>query len=107
MKVTTIKESKDLSEIGINELIVSLLTYEMKRKHKNDEKKDKMEIALRVIDKEGDEDSLIDEEDISLLVKKFNKFHSRSKRNKSKNVTRNRNKEDDDKDLEFFIIQLI
>lgn len=39
MKVTTIEKSKDLSKIGMDELIRSLLTNEMKRKPKKKKKK--------------------------------------------------------------------
>lgn len=48
MRVTTIEESKNLSKIGMDELIGSLLTYEMKRNPKEKETKPKRSITLKV-----------------------------------------------------------
>lgn len=62
IKVTTIEESKDLSKMGMDELIESILTYEMKRKPKEDETKAKKDITLKVINEEGEENSSIDEQ---------------------------------------------
>lgn len=62
IKVTTIEKSKDLSKMGIDELIESILTYEMKRKPKEDETKAKKDITLKVINEEGEENSSIDEQ---------------------------------------------
>lgn len=62
IKVTTIEESKDLSKMGMDELIESILTYEMKRKLKEDETKAKKGITLKMINEEGEEDSSIDEQ---------------------------------------------
>lgn len=78
MKIMTIKESKDLSKIGMDELIRSLFTHEMKRKLKKEEVKTKKDIALKVVDKkEKEENSFMDEDDMSLLARKFSKFLSR------------------------------
>lgn len=58
----------------------------MKRKPKP-----KRNLALKVEDKESD--SLMDEEDVNLLVRKFSKFLSRSK---GKNLMRSKYKKDSD-----------
>lgn len=49
MKVTTIEEFKILNNMGIDKLIRYLLTYEMKRKWKEEEIKAKRDITLRVV----------------------------------------------------------
>lgn len=78
IKVTTIKKSKDLNKIGMDELIWSLFIYEMRRKPKKEEIKGKRDIALKLVDeKENEENSFMDEDDVSLLVRKFSKFLSR------------------------------
>lgn len=92
-KVMTIEESKDLSKIDIDKLIGSMLTYKMKRKPKDEETKVKRDIALEVIyDKEEDGSSSMDEEDTSLIARKFSKFLSRSKRSKKRSFLRPKRK---------------
>lgn len=47
--MTIIEELKDLSKIGVNDHIKSLLTYKMKRKPKEKETKTKKDITLHVV----------------------------------------------------------
>lgn len=63
----------------------------MKRKPKEDKTKATKDIILKVINENGD--SLMDEEDMSLLAKKFSKLLSKLERNKGKNLIRSRYKE--------------
>lgn len=58
----------------MDELIESLLTYEMKRKPKEEKIKAKKDIALKIVDKNGDNEHSMDKEGESLLGRKFNKF---------------------------------
>lgn len=95
MKVTIIEKLKDLSKMVIDELIESLLIYEMKRKPKLQEVKAKRYIALKVVDmKEEKRNSSMDKDDVSLLTRKFSKFLLRSKRNKRKGFARTKGNED-------------
>lgn len=81
----TIEESNDLNKMGMDELIGCFLTYEMMRKAKYEEVKVKRDIVLNVDDeKEKEGNSSMDNDDISLLARKFNKFLSSSKKNKGK-----------------------
>lgn len=78
MKETTIEESNDLCKMSIDELIGNLLNYEMKRKPKDEKTKPKKNIALKM--KNEKDNSLMEEEDMSLFARKFNKFLLRSKK---------------------------
>jgi hypothetical protein len=79
IKVTTIEESKDLKEMKIEELVGSLQTYEYSlppvRKAKI--------IALKASKKKtrfsSDEDSDIDEDDVAMLAKNFERFMKNNK----------------------------
>lgn len=51
----------------------------MKIKPKEEKTKYTRDLALKVFDEEEDKNFSIDEEDISLFTKKFNKFLSRSR----------------------------
>lgn len=73
----TIEESNDLNKMGMYELIGGLLTYKMKRKPKKKKTKSKRDIALKLENEKRD--FLMDDEDVSLLAIKFNKFPSGSK----------------------------
>ncbi|MFQ6662200.1 hypothetical protein Gotur_030087, partial [Gossypium turneri] len=78
-KVTIIEESKDLNSLSLDELIGSLLTYEMKINHNTQEIKEapkKMGVAFKSITCEKDEDSSNDddEEEMAMFAKKFKKF---------------------------------
>ncbi|XP_044500213.1 uncharacterized protein LOC123221421 [Mangifera indica] len=57
----------------MDELIESLLTYEMKRKPKEEKIKAKKDIALKIVDKNGDNEHSMDKEGESLLGRKFSK----------------------------------
>lgn len=75
--MTAIEKLKDLTKTGMDELIKSLLTYEIKRKLKEEEVKVKRDIVLKVGDeKEEERNSFIDEDDLSLLVRKFSQIRS-------------------------------
>ena len=73
-KVTTIKESKDLDEIKIQELIGSLQTYELSLPSQWKSKS----LALKTINERMEvQDSLDEDEvekDVAYLVKNFQKF---------------------------------
>lgn len=71
--------------MGIDKLIGSLLTYKMKRKSQEEETRAKRDIALKVVDEKEDDESSMDEKDVS-LAKRFNKFFLRSKKNKGRNI---------------------
>ena len=73
-KVTAIKESKDLDEIKVQELIGSLQTY----KHSLPNQRKSKSLALKIINERvkahdsSDEDVV--EKDVAYLAKKFRKF---------------------------------
>ncbi|KAB1220224.1 hypothetical protein CJ030_MR3G017048 [Morella rubra] len=71
-KVTAIKESKDFDKMKIEELVGSLQTYELTLPHPKRNKS----IALRSSKEEVDSESnaSLDDENFSILVKKFRKF---------------------------------
>ncbi|XP_031264437.1 uncharacterized protein LOC116122767 [Pistacia vera] len=72
MKVTAIEESKDLTKMKMDEVIDSLLTFEMKRKPKEEENKPKRGIALKTVDEEEDgNDSFMEENEINFLAKRL------------------------------------
>ncbi|KAH1082313.1 hypothetical protein J1N35_022074 [Gossypium stocksii] len=78
-KVTKIEESKDLNSLSLNELISSLLTYEMKinrNAQKFKEAPKKVGVAFKLITCENDDDSSNDddEEEMVVFVKKSKKF---------------------------------
>ena len=84
-KVTAIEESKDLNTLGMDELLGSLITYELKQKH-NDEKDEankavdtkKKGVALKSTQVEvEDEDSDDIDEDIAMLSRRIGKFMRR------------------------------
>jgi RNA-binding protein YhbY len=80
IKVTTIKESKDLDTMKIEELVGSLQTYEFSLPQP---KKNKF-IALKTVRKKrnnsSDEESMY-EEDMALIVRKFNRLFKTGKGN--------------------------
>lgn len=86
IKVTATKKSKDFTKLGPDELIGTFLTYEMKRKPKEEEEvKAKKDITLKVGDKKEEKRNFsMDEDDVNLLIRKFSKFLSRSKKHKGK-----------------------
>ena len=73
-KVTAIEEAKDLKKLSLEELLGSLITHEQTLqddKEENESSKKKKDLALKLM-LEGSEVS--DDEDISLLTRKFNHF---------------------------------
>lgn len=80
--------------MSMDELIESLLTFQIKKKPKEEETKTKKNIALKV---ENDEnDSSLDKEGMSFLTGKFNKFLLRSKGN---NFSKSKYTEDSDDEV--------
>ena len=74
-KVTTIQEAKDLTKLPLEELIGSLMTYEitLAKKQQEKENKKKQSIALKATTKE-EEKKIEEDEDLALITRKFNKF---------------------------------
>lgn len=96
-KVTAIQEAKDLKTLPLEQLIGSLMTYELSLKEdqtKEEEDKKRRSIALKssINDDEEDEDS--DLEDFALLTKKFKKFLKFKKYNNRRNVRKDDLKEE-------------
>ena len=92
-KVTAIQEAKDINNFPLEELIGSLMTYEMTCKaHEELEDtlpKNRKDMTLKTQEdhlKENSSDEDLDE-DLALLTRKFKKF---IKRNKFKNNTKNK-----------------
>ena len=72
-KVTAIEEAKDLKKLTLEELIGSLITHEQTLLHDKEEKNEsrkKKDLALVHEDSEVNDD----DEDISLLIRKFKRF---------------------------------
>jgi len=102
LKITSIKESKDLASMSLEALFRKLLAYEnelIQKSHAEETKKKRKEIALKVSSlKEDCKESSSDDEDaenLSLMVKKFGKFLKTSKDKKfskpSKKIENNNN----------------
>ena len=78
-KVTTIQEAKDLTKLPMEDLIGSLMAYEINLENKQQKVKTKKKsIALKATNKEEEE---VEEEkqseedkDLALITRKFNKF---------------------------------
>ncbi|KAL6337945.1 hypothetical protein AAG906_005410 [Vitis piasezkii] len=79
-KVTAIQEAKDLSKLPMEELLGSLMTYEisLSKQLQESEDKKKKSIALKATTKEKEdieEEKPSDEDDdLALITRKFNKF---------------------------------
>lgn len=72
-KITTIEESKDFDTINIEELVISLQTYELSLPQP---KKNKS-IALKTMPKKADDSSVdgsLNDEDLALFPKRFKKL---------------------------------
>lgn len=91
-KVTTIEESKDLDAIKIEELIVSLYTYELSVPHSRKEKS----IVLREVESDNSNDEKLKDKDIAYLASfKKNIVKNKnisSKRYKCKSITSKKDK---------------
>ncbi|RVW58985.1 hypothetical protein CK203_110738 [Vitis vinifera] len=79
-KVTTIQEVKDLTKLPIEDLIGSLMTYEINlaKKQQEGEDKKKKSIALKATTKEEEEvekeKPSEEDDDLALITRKLNKF---------------------------------
>ena len=81
-KVTAIQEAKDLTKLPLEELIGSLISYEInleKKKQQEGEDKKKKSITLKATTKEEEEEVEVEkqsEEDdgLALIVRKLNKY---------------------------------
>ena len=95
-KVTAIQEAKDLTKLPLEELIESLMTYEInlvKKQQEGEDKKKKI-IALKATTKEEEkevekEKQSEEDEDLALIARKFNKF-MRGERFKGRRFTSRR-----------------
>ncbi|XP_031260626.1 uncharacterized protein LOC116118804 [Pistacia vera] len=98
MKVTASEESKDLTKMKMDELIGSLLTFEMKRKSEDEDITPKREIALKTVDEEEEgDDSSMEEDKINFSAKGFTKFLGRNKRFKGRQFQWFKPRNEDDK----------
>ena len=95
-KVIAIQEAKDLTKLPLEELIESLMTYEInlvKKQQEGEDKKKKI-IALKATTKEEEkevekEKQSEEDEDLALIARKFNKF-MRGERFKGRRFTSRR-----------------
>lgn len=71
-KVTAIQESKDLRVLPLEELLGSLMTYEMELKRDDDEEKEKKNLALKSVRDNESQES--DDDEYVLLAKKMKQF---------------------------------
>lgn len=82
-KVTAIEEAKDLSKLSIDELIGSLMTYELNQKRGEEEKR-KKSLALRASPEESDssEDETPEDsnEELAMISKQVKRLMSRRKK---------------------------
>ncbi|KAH0688951.1 hypothetical protein KY289_016309 [Solanum tuberosum] len=87
VKVTTIREAKDISIMTLDELVGNLRTYEMNMDGlKKEEVFNDKSLALKVSD---GEESDLDEDQIAFLAKSFNKYIKKGKEStRRKRVTR-------------------
>ena len=84
--MTAIQEAKDLNILSLEELLGSLMTYELSMKQNLEKKvKKKKTVALKSLAKEEDEDSEDfkegDDEELVLIIKKFRKFMKKKRPN--------------------------
>ena len=101
LKITTIKESKDLPSMSMEALFKKLLACEhelIQHSHAEDTKKKKKRIPLKVSSSKDHKERSSDDEDaenLNLMVNKFGKFIKRSKEKNfskpSKKVEHNKN----------------
>lgn len=78
VKVTAIREAKDIETITLNELVGNLRTYEMNIEgQKKEMVAGEKSLALKVAS--DDEGSYLDEDQIAFLAKNFKKFLRKEK----------------------------
>ena len=73
-KVTTIKESKYLNEIKVQELIGSLQTYELSLPNQRKSKSLTLKTINERVETHGSSDENVVEKDVAYLAKNFRKF---------------------------------
>ena len=79
-KVTAIQEAKDLNTLPLEELLGSLMTYEMNSKrYEEDESKGKRNMAFATAENNSEKEQSCSDEDIALITRKFKKFLRRKK----------------------------
>ena len=77
IKVTVIQEAKDLTKLPLEDLIGSLMAYEITMKSRpkeEDMKKKSIIFKASIIDKEEEEEASEEDEDLALIIGKFKKF---------------------------------
>ncbi|XP_057990579.1 uncharacterized protein LOC131172959 [Hevea brasiliensis] len=82
-KVTSLKDSKDLSKVQLDELLGNLINYEMtlKREQVEEPNKAKRTIAFKVSSKNSsDEDDEFDEEELALMTRRIRKMLFQNKK---------------------------
>ena len=81
-EVTAIEEAKDLTKIGLDELLGSLMTHEitLKTNEESDESKKKKKIAFKASSSQINEETKDDndsDEDMAPFIRGFNKMFKR------------------------------
>ncbi|KAL6333222.1 hypothetical protein AAG906_028405 [Vitis piasezkii] len=94
-KVTAIQEAKDLTKLPMEELLGSLMTYEISltKQLQESEDKKKKSIALKATTKEEEdveEEKPSEEDDLALITRKLNRY-MRGERFRGKKFTSRRN----------------
>ena len=88
-KVTAIQEAKDLNNLPLDELMGSLITHELTLQHRTeDELKKKKSIALKAAMEDVEEpssDETLKDEQLGMLVRRFNKYMGRRNRFNKRN----------------------
>ena len=87
-KVTAIQEAKDLNALSLDELMGSLITHELTMQHRmDDDQKRRKSMAFKAImetiegsEDEHSSDNNIQDEDLSMIVRKFMRFMERQRR---------------------------
>ena len=87
--MTAIQEAKDLNNLPLDELMGSLITHELTLQHRTeDELKKKKSIALKVAMEDVEElssDETLKDEQLGMLVRRFNKYMGRRNRYNRRN----------------------
>ena len=75
-KVTAIQEAKDLTKLPMEELLGSLMTYEISltKQLQESEDKKKKSIALKATTKDEEEKPSEEDDDLALITRKLNKY---------------------------------